>query len=1045
MRKFFVLLVLFVASLSFGQTLVYTRVVKGNLWLPPGTPATNSKMRFQLKYCGGQSGRVPVNPGNPPGPTGLIVSFEPFDVNVASDGTWQTQVYGNDQIICGTDMSGPSRWLIQPIFNGQAGAGVEYKIQSCGAASPCTPFSPDTAPQCSLTVVTDCAVETGNPDQPDTTVTVNAVMAIPNAYNFGNVLLPPANGTVINFLQNGNQAGAYLPGNGNASTCLSGTGTWVLCGGGGGGGVTGATPNRGLVLSGTTLGLITCSTNQYLSWNGSAWVCTTLSGGGAGGLPTTTQYDLFGSTGAGAAQASGILGGNGFLKGQVMLATGDVTSAPAPFPLAPNASMEYFPTGASFSGVNAGGPNGLAAFFSHSGVSGTSGNGGLMLGGGNSSGTNYQVYVDCESSPTLGCDFKVPITVNGAAVGGGGGGATLPTIAQWNLFASNGSGGAQDSTIKAGPPGFLQTEVLTATGDMTSAPAPFQLFPNAGVEYFPTGYAWSGGTAGATNGLAMYMSHSAGSSAANNGGVALGGGNSSSTGNQVYLDCETSGCDFKVPVSYLGGGLGGGGGGSGTVASGTLGHFAWYAATGTTVNSNANLDDGQTTAGTITSQEPIAAPQVNVNGAVGTGISMTGVGGTLPSVATGSGGVGIGPGGIPSYNPNGTGWVAIGSGGGGGVTLPACSTTPANACVLASNAAGTAAVDTGVQATNGFIYSGASIVHGTSASSPFTGANASQEFYGAGGTITPSTGSPITFTNGAALFMGHGALTTGATGDAGIALGGGSATPTERIYLDCEVAGCDFKVPVTQNGVALGGGAGSGTVNPNPTVVGSLAYYPAAANSTAVGPVPYGTASSSGINLGAAILQFGSSTTVNDIGIARLGPNIIGLNNGNNSAVETGLMRSGNSCAQTTAISFTSTGLASTFCQRSSPSGTSRAWILHCVIPWSFTTASGSSTVQIGITTGTTLPSASYFTTVLWNGTPTPVGQTAIQLPVAAGTTWLMTTGSLTVDTTTIYTAFIDGVLSSSSSSTTTVSVALQTGTAGIAGQIQPGAYCRFE
>src|SRR5215469_4306775 len=40
--------------------------------------------------------------------------------------------------------------------------------------------------------------------------------------------------------------------------------------------------------------------------------------------------------------------------------------------------------------------------------------------------------------------------------------------------------------------------------------------------------------------------------------------------------------------------------GSGTVNSGTANHIAWYAATGTAVSSDANLDDGATTAGTLT-------------------------------------------------------------------------------------------------------------------------------------------------------------------------------------------------------------------------------------------------------------------------------------------------------------------------------------------------------------------------------------------------------------------------------------------------------------
>lgn len=804
-------LFVFLSSFSLGQALVYTRVVKGNLWLPPGTAAPNSKMRFQLKYCGGQVGRVPVNPGNPPGPTGLVVSFEPFDVNVGNDGSWQTQIYGNDQIICGSDMSGPSLWLVQPVFNGAANAGIEYKIHSCGAASPCTPFVLDTAPQCSATVITDCAVENGNPDQPDTTVTVNAIMAVPNAYNFSNVLLPPANGTVINFMQNGNQAGAYLPGNGNASTCLSGTGTWVLCGGaGGGGGVTGATPNRGLVLTGTTLGLMTCpTTNQYLSWNGSAWVCTTLSGGGgSANLPTTAQYDLFASTGAGAAQASGLLGNAGFLRGEVFMATGDVSNISPGFPFVPNAAVEYFPTG----GYGIGGANGVAFFSSHSG---TTNAGGLALVGGNNQGVD-QIYLDCEAPPVVpakACDFKVPVTVNGAGVGGGGGGG-LPTIPAPNLFASNGSGSAVDSGV-LGQSGFLRAYVVEATG--TNNPSPFTV-PNGSIEYFPSG----GYGAGGANGVALHVSHSG--SATGFGGIALAGGNTTGV-DQLYLDCEgppvvpALGCDFKVPVTINGAAIGGGPGGGGVNAA-TVGQFASYNTT-TTVAGNAHLSDNGTQ---ITATEPIAAPEF-ITTTPNVGVSMTGSGGTLPTLASGTGGIGIGPGATPMMNlGTGAGWIAIPSSGGpgGGATLPACSaTTPVNSCLVASNAAGTAGVDTHVLAApavggsgaegTGFIKSGASLVGGTAGgSSPFTGANASQEWYGVGGTVgTPPNN--VTFANGAAMFMGH----SGVTGIGGVAFGGGANTGTQQIYLDCEstpTPGCTFQVPIYEKTTLV---AGTRSTTPN--------------------------------------------------------------------------------------------------------------------------------------------------------------------------------------------------------------------------------------
>lgn len=348
-------------------------------------------------------------------------------------------------------------------------------------------------------------------------VTVNGTQAIPNAYNFTNTLLVPNGSSVVNFLLNGNTVGAYVSGG----------------------------------------------------------------GGGSGTFPTTPLYDLFASTGSAAAQFSGIKGANGFLQGQVLTSTGDVNSNPSPFPALPNASVEYFPQGASFGGLNIGTTNGLAAYFSHSANSGATHNGGLMLGGGNSSGTNYQVYVDCESSP-LGCDFKVPLSVNGAGVGS----ASLPTTTQYDLFASNGAGGAQASGVFGGPPGFLKTDVLVATGDITSVAPPFPIPANASVEYFPTG----GYGLGATNGLAAYISHSLNTGANGAGGLAL-AGDSSDNIIKIYVDCETApsaGCDFKVPVTVNGAGIGGGGGGITGVTSG-----GGLQITGTTVGMVTTCGTGQ--------------------------------------------------------------------------------------------------------------------------------------------------------------------------------------------------------------------------------------------------------------------------------------------------------------------------------------------------------------------------------------------------------------------------------------------------------------------
>ena len=66
-----------------------------------------------------------------------------------------------------------------------------------------------------------------------------------------------------------------------------------------GGGITGATLNGGLVQTGTTLGLLlTCSANQVEQWNGTAWVCATISGtiGGGGTVNFIPEYTPNGTT-----------------------------------------------------------------------------------------------------------------------------------------------------------------------------------------------------------------------------------------------------------------------------------------------------------------------------------------------------------------------------------------------------------------------------------------------------------------------------------------------------------------------------------------------------------------------------------------------------------------------------------------------------------------------------------------------------------------------------------------------------------------------------
>lgn len=880
-------------------------------------------------------------------------------------------------------------------------------------------------------------------------------------------------------------------------------------GGGGGGGsgfITDATPLGGLMKTGTTLGLqTTCVAGQYMGWNGSAWACT---GAGVGGgtsvtvnstaavpnqlnftntlIPpsgsTVVNFLLNGTTvGAYITGTGGGGGGTPFTVNGVT-PTGTVNfnaSSPGPPPNGINVNWTLVGTGLTAAIVGDGNPNSC------------------LLGTG--------IFAACPG-------------------GGGGGGTPLPTIPQYNLYASNGAGGAQDSAIKAGPPGFLEGEVLTATGDITSAPSPFQIFPNASVEYFPTGYAWSGGTAGAANGFAGYFSHSSGTTAATNGGIGLGGGNSSGSANQIYLDCEIGGCDFKVPLTVNGGAVGGGGGitgatanggllqtgftlglltsctanqylswsgsawvcttlpapggvtsinsvagafsftgagvscsgttctfsggggGSGTVSSGTANQFAWYAATGTTVSSNGHLTDSGTT---ITSTLTLAAPGLNVTGSGG--ISMTGTGGTLPAPVASQGGIGIGPGNVPQFYSNGGVWTNIGS---SGATLP---TIPVNN-LYASNGSG-GAQDSNVQAMpsvggsgavgTGYIKSGASVVGGTGGgTSPFTGQNASQEWYGAGGTITPSTGSPVTFTNGAAVFMGHSASTAGATGDGGLALGGGSATPTSRVYLDCEVAGCDFKVPITLNGSAIGGGglpagmtwtqptltlAASGGVSGTLALGGSTSGAATIAGPASPGVNGQGFVFNSGINVSSGYITLGSNS---DVTLTRGQNGFLRVGNANGSN-ESAFIGTYNSCP-IPLTAFSSPTTPANPCNRNLPL-VARTWIIHCIMPFNYTAGTGATTVTFNIVIGAAPTAVSTFVSSILSPSASPT-YVPVTIPTTTGTTQLIQHGTSLPDTNT-YTMRTDGVVNAPGGNSINLNATISNGTA----QLLSGGYCRYE
>lgn len=195
-------------------------------------------------------------------------------------------------------------------------------------------------------------------------------------------------------------------------------------------------------------------------------------------IPSTTNV-LTGDGGGGVSQTpSGVNAQSGFLQPQVLTVTG--ATGPSPFGTTPNGSVEWFGPSSNVYGVNA--PNGAAAYFGHSGISGSSGNGGVLLGGGNSSGvgTSYQTYLNCEMT---GCDFQVPITYQGGAIGGGGGSMTWPSaagIANYSGSSTTGWNASYNNTTNPIPLGYVQ-QLQLASGTTASPAIGYSAAPELGT------------------------------------------------------------------------------------------------------------------------------------------------------------------------------------------------------------------------------------------------------------------------------------------------------------------------------------------------------------------------------------------------------------------------------------------------------------------------------------------------------------------------------------------------------------------------------------
>jgi hypothetical protein len=94
------------------------------------------------------------------------------------------------------------------------------------------------------------------------------------------------------------------------------------------GGITGATANGGLLQTGSTLGLITCSTSQTIAFNGTAWACSSAGTGTVTGTGTNNTISKW--TGPGSLGNSGITDNGGTIattENVIMTGTGVLSVA----------------------------------------------------------------------------------------------------------------------------------------------------------------------------------------------------------------------------------------------------------------------------------------------------------------------------------------------------------------------------------------------------------------------------------------------------------------------------------------------------------------------------------------------------------------------------------------------------------------------------------------------------------------------------------------------------------------------------------------------
>jgi len=551
--------------------------------------------------------------------------------------------------------------------------------------------------------------------------------------------------------------------------------------------------------------------------------------------------------------------------------------------------------------------------------------------------------VNCNLAKTAGGNWastSVLLTPNPGGGGGTGPGGNLPLTT--DLIAGDGAGGAQATRVQ-GQNGFLQANVLISNGTGNSSPF---TGANAALQWYGNGASIN--SMSFPNGVAAIFGHSGNPNATRNGGVALIGGNVTDRASQVYLDCEVGGCNFNVPVTYNGQPIDGGGpgGGSGTVLPGVHGAFAGYTQTpgtlATTVGPFTHLHwfDNQSLLfmGDNNSTGYIHAPDPNFPNQFWFTHPLTGTGptsGSLPPLASNTGGFGVGPGNVAmAWNPTTSTWQPIlGQGNGTGPTLPSTQN------LLAGNGSG-GAVASIVSAGSGALY----VSHSS-------GAQSSLYFH------------PTQGPNGSTQVLGFAA--PGATGVAGVQLVGALSTQ-HNIFLDCQATGCNFNVPVTQNGQPIGGSPSGGPIFTEQVRVppGNCAASPGLTgnntgalngglvfpNGTAVGFCGNGaevarvSSASVGMMFGTNRISWSTGMAGSvDVSVGRAAAGLLTVNNATGAGAG-GLVASRNTCSLNADVTV-SGSITATVCTFNLPAF-ARNWALECTVMYNIGSQSGS---QLGI------------------------------------------------------------------------------------------------